>query len=737
MALRPAAAQEAARAVGLDEVVVTAQKREQTAQDVGISIGVVQAADLQRTNINTSTDIIDRVANVAADVPYGPGVSAHFSIRGVAQNDINDATESPVAIHIDNVYVVPTSAGSFPLYDLDRVEILRGPQGTLFGRNSTAGVINFLSARPRSTFGAAVTAEYESYDERAANGFVNIPVSSTLAVRASANYHDGGAWEKNVLGLTPASGQTRTGGGRLQALFTPSENIDELVRISYDHVDGQSWNYIHGVSTVDPVSGTTYPVFTPGAVDQYGDPARTGPANGQPNKLRYSDLLLASNDLEWRIDKLALTSITAFVTNGFQRQEDCDAGPQPICQTDGRFRSHQFSEELRAYFDGGSYRLTSGLYYLHQTAVGNDMAALFLQPGGAALNDRSDFTQKVDGIALFGNAEYDFSPQWTLSGGLRLSHDEKELDQTSGIYNGCPPGDPTAFNAFFTGQLFFPKCGTIAETVFNRDTYPDLYKEKKNDYSAKIALNYKPADGFLAYASWARGVKAPGFNNGIVGALPGNLMPYKGEVVYVEELGIKTEFFDKRVRFNATGFYYDYHDYQSQAVLGLSTVISNHAANLHGAETDITVVPANGWTLQVSGGYLETVVHGVPNSLSILGDREMVLAPRWNAQGLLRYEFPVLDGALIGLQASTTARASEYVTAYNDQVARLGGNAVGNLRIDFNSANRKYDVAFFVNNFADARYPMSAANTYGLNHGYYYQLARPRWFGGQVTIHFD
>ena len=205
----------------LEEVVVTATKREQGLSDIGISVTSISGREMSALGLNETIEIVAAVPNLVNASVFGPGSNTNFSIRGVAQNDFNDGTESPNALYVDEVYLVPTGAGSFPLYDMDRVEVLRGPQGTFFGRNSTGGLIHFISQKPTDEFAGSISTSYGSHEEYTFEGMLNIPLGDAGALRISGKLKDNDGWIDNISGNQPDAGQVKTESLRAQLLLTP------------------------------------------------------------------------------------------------------------------------------------------------------------------------------------------------------------------------------------------------------------------------------------------------------------------------------------------------------------------------------------------------------------------------------------------------------------------------------------------------------------------------------------
>ena len=358
----------------LQEITVTAQKREQNLSDVGISVSVLGGATLEQLGITDSTAIVSAIPNMENLPVYGPGTNANYSIRGVAQNDYNDGTESPVASYIDEVYLVPTGASSFNLHDMERVEVLRGPQGTLFGRNSTAGLIHFITAKPVFDAFASGSVQIGSNDTRQATGVVNVPLGEVLALRISGQIHRNDGWIDNISGTQPDAGEMKTESIRGQLLFKPNETFRNLAKISYDNAHGATVGNFHEVTALNPANGDQFlvgpnqnPYGTGNQRDVFGFPnigSKETFDSGSPERLRKGRSILASNRLDIDLGRVSITSVTGYNKYRRDQLQDCDGTQGRICQAHFNSFSNQFSQELRGFADLDGLRITAGLYFL-------------------------------------------------------------------------------------------------------------------------------------------------------------------------------------------------------------------------------------------------------------------------------------------------------------------------------------------------------------------------------------
>ena len=730
----------------IEEIVVTAQKREQNLSDVGISVSVLSGRVLSQLGITDSTAIVNNIPNMENLPVYGAGTNANYSIRGVAQNDYNDGTESPVASYIDEVYLVPTGASSFSLHDMERVEVLRGPQGTLFGRNSTAGLIHFITAKPVNRLFASASVALGSYNTMEATGALNVPLGSTLAVRVSGQIHRNDGWIRHVTGNRPDGGESKTESIRGQVLFRPNSAIRNLTKISYDNAHGNTVGNFHQVTAVNSVTGDQYvvgpnqnPYGTGNQRDQFGYPNIGSLDNrvhdsGQPERLNKGRSVLASNRFDIDLGEVSLTSVTGYNKYRRDQLQDCDGTQGRICQAHFNAFSNQFSEEIRAYANLGSLRVTGGVYYLNHKIRLDSIAPLYLDyPFALAIV--VDGTQRSKTYAIFGNVEYDVSPQFTVIAGLRGSKDKKHFEQILRYALPCNATNPFAEYTTLRGSQV-PTCGTIATNVFTDATVGNKTRINKDTYSAKLELDFKPAEGTLIYASASRGVKSPGFNNGIISiALPPEKYQFKSETLYAYETGIKTSLFQNRASLSIGGYYYNYKNFQTQQFEGIGSLITNNDAKLYGMEAELLYRPTRHLTLRVNGGYSHSVLYGVTNSGGVTADRKMPISPKWTVSGFARYEQPVDGGAYkLGLQLDGRARASYYIDPGNNSGGLNPSYGIVNGRIDIADRADRVTLALSVKNLLNKHYYKSlflGTNIGGYRFG---SFGEPRWAALQLTI---
>jgi iron complex outermembrane receptor protein len=687
----------------LAEIVVTAQKREQNLQDVGTSVTAFDANSLQQLGLKDVTAVTGQVPGLQFN-QYGATVTI-YNLRGVSQNDFSDHQEAPVAVYADDAYIASTGALAGSLFDMQRVEVLRGPQGTLFGRNATGGLIQYISNQPTDTPDGYIDLSGGNFDHIDTEGAIGGPLTDTLSGRAAfaTNYHKG--YIANSLG--GRINDERQYAARLQLRWKLAENGEIRLKLHGVTNDNEvAGNYSWAASAPDE---TGRGVFQPGAPDffRYINPS-TNPfqqsedRRGIFNRTVYGATVHAI----WKTDAFTLTSVTDYLHVQKRYGEDSDVSPNPIFNYDVLYHYHQLSQELRLNGGTDAFRWVAGAYYLHYDSRDIGTTTL-IEPIGVG---KADFSLSTGSPSAFAQAEYDFTSQLTLIGGARYTYDDKKFDYTY-VCVDCP-------QTIHYVAPDFPQ----ASRTFNIGT-------------GKVELDYKPVGGTLLYASWNRGAKGGGWSAPTSGPVDPATLPYNMERLTSVELGFKSTFWDGRARLNGSVFHYDYKGYQGFFLNVATQVVENVDAKVKGGELEFAVVPVHGLNLQLGVSHLESIVPQVPTPARGLVPAEMPQAPHWTLNAVARYEWPLLGG-IASVEGDTKWNSRQYLELINAPVDLQPSYAVINGRIGFGSEDSRWQVTAFVKNAADKWYRiynLDLAGFIGVNQGVY---APPREYGLEFRYHF-
>ncbi|MCC7412310.1 MAG: TonB-dependent receptor [Gammaproteobacteria bacterium] len=709
----------------LEEVVVTAQRREQSLQDVGISVTAFSGEQLKALGMSTSMDIAAQTPGLNIGVPTGEGNNPVIALRGVALNDFNDALEGPVAVYVDEAYKSMLAGLTFQLFDVERVEVLRGPQGTLFGRNTTGGLLHFISRKPTREPEAYGDLTFGSYDQVKFEGAVSGPLSERLAGRFAfaRNGHDG--WMSNR--VPPSDGdvinEADDWAGRAQLLFDASEDLSVLVNVHGTRSNTTGSAYGHRASFID-VDGTSR--FVPDDVDVYGtcpgcDLLGYRDTDGDIYTVDADRLLGlevetlgTTGTVTWQVGAVTVTSITDYLQIDRHYREDPDVGPLPLVATDYAVDGDQFSEELRVAGELERLRWTAGFYYFSRSLDGKQLADAS-QVIPLSIQD-VNWTYDTDSWALFGQLEYDIAPQWTVIGGLRFTSEQQDFEEL--IVEGLAP-----FNLAF-GPLDFTRAAVGSQT-----------EQDSDNWSARIELDWRPNDDWLVYVSSNRGVKSGGFNTGFLGGTPVNLIPFDEEILTSVEVGFKSTLFNGTSNLNVAAFYYDYQDLQAFQFVGLSQLLFNTDAEVKGVDAELITRPTDRWEFRFGLSYLDARAFDIVNAVGAVRDRDMILAPEITFTGLGRYSWGIFGGTAT-LQADFNYKSRHYFEIQNHDNTRESGYVLGNARLAWSPAGERWALAVFVQNLADQEYRAYAfdLSALGVTQEMY---GRPRWVGGTLSVRWE
>lgn len=726
----PVAASPAAQPNDTGDIIVTANRREERSQTVGVSLTAVSEATLDDRNIRTSEDLARLVPGLNATAASGSGVS-NFVIRGVGQTDFSDHQEQPNATYQDGVYIPFATATGIPLFDIQRVEALRGPQGTLFGRNATGGLIQYVSNKPTAGTSGAIEGAYGTRDLKRIQGFVNAG-SDTIAGRIGYFYQSQDGFIKNVLGRDRGNKTVYALRGQLQV--KPAVNTTITLRAEGFNQNGTPTGYI---ATPELLGAPNTDL--PPDVDAYG----TGPGN-DPNGYRtpYSGLTTAldtperlrkrsrtySMTIEQGLGDATLTSTTAYgkVFNNYF--EDTDSSPLNTFTAESTSRAHDFQQELRINGSTDRLRYTVGAFYLNIKGNYSANNSIVVSPslstivfGGAVAPGRvleSDaYSLRTRSEAIFGQAEYDLGEKVTAILGARYTWDQfkyafaSQCQQT--VIGVC---------GFFGGD------GGSALQI--QGIGPLAQNEKGSDWSGKAQVNFKPVDDVLLYASVSKGVKSAGFSAPLANAYPIEPIFYRPENLYAYEIGEKAQFLDRRLTINTSAYYYDYKRYQTFLFQTVTTQVLNRDAEVYGGEVELSARPMAGLNANLSVAYnhfvVKTVFPGIEN-------QRPINAPRLQVNWGLGKTFALSDDLDFDIGYAGRAIGAAYFNIVNAPLVRAPSYDVHDFNIRLESKQGWYAAAY-LNNAFDKRYQVGAFDLFAGQ--VLRQYGEVRTFSGAVGFKF-
>ncbi len=667
-------------ATRLEEITVTAQRREESAQDVPISMRVFSAEELQDSNARRTIDLFEATPNVNFTSVDSGVAGANIFMRGVGAMVVQNV-EQGVGFYIDDMYVGSPRAFNVDLLDIDRAEILRGPQGTLYGRNALGGTIHLLSTQPQDTLAADLDTEFGNYDFRKVRASANVPlVKDTLLSRFALTYTER---DGTVLNRFDGHHINDLGnlGGRAQLRFLPSQNVE--IDLSGDY-------------SRDDVSRSA---FGPFADIVHQRTTLAEPAD------EYRDVYGAMSKLTVHHPRFTATAITGFrgVTDDIQ----ADFTPLYPTQQGLQTRQQQVSQEFRLLSPVGTrLRWVGGLFYYREQVKNSLFVALPHEgPGGlpAGYRETSYGDVEASSYAAFADVTYPLLEKLEVTAGLRFTYDEKDLDYRHVNTLGIP-------------GVFAP-----AQKAKRSAAY--------NNWSPRFVVSYQWTDQFLTYASVSRGYKAGAFNTVVVG---GPQFKFGPETGWNYEVGVKSTLFDERLMMNLAGFYFDWHNPQVSVFNGTFFTTENaSSARSFGGECEVSARPFPGGDVSVGVGYADaTFVHFdnfVPGKSA--SGRRIPFTSKFSTNAAVQYRFLLNSWVALMLHGEMAYKSSVFYDVAN--TLKEPGYALVNVRVGLES--ERWDLFLFARNLLNEPYRTI---------GFYWPTGPigapgdPRTYGVQVRLRF-
>jgi iron complex outermembrane receptor protein len=755
----------------LEEVVVTAQKRVQRLQNVPISVAVLGGKDLKAQNIINIDDLGTKIPNVEMVLPFGPE-EPQFSIRGVTETDFQPSQSSPVALYVDGTYKSVGALTAMALFDVDQIEISRGPQGTLQGRNATGGAVNIYSVKPNlDQYTGFLTVGVGNYGRYETQGAVNIPiVQDKLAVRTAWTYtsvdgyiHNadpGAAYGGNLAGVNDF-------GGRFSVLYTPNADFSAILRVNYFSSDPVNY----GVYPKDiPPAGIGIPA---GSLAYAGIPSnlygpsgytRAGVGFYDSSSEDVHDRLMTNHSVDFQADYhindwLKLTSITGYDQGEWNTREDDDGTLVNVDEAEYFSKVHSVQEEARLTSSlSGPFNFIFGVLYDteslfqrvdtlwagYQKAIVSDSSGTYnicLLTGFWTCDLRTQFNQTRSDRAAYLHTTYNILPKLQLELGARYTNDNVGVQQYKGGLSYIDPatGQEVPEIYFVPGALDFPNAALpYGGGTLNPGNGAPSQTTTDHKWSAKTALNYKITPDNMVYASWSLGFRGSAYNgaatfgtNTINAVLP--------ETLYDYEIGSKNEFLDHRLQVNLAGFYYIYRNQQFATLnenTGLSEEYNLPKINSEGIEFDIHARPVNDVVLSIGGGYTYAVYRaGYNTGINIAGNR-VEESPRWSGTAAVDWKILETDLGRLSFHFDGNALTKQYYDALNSLPALQKGYSVWNARLTAETLSGKIAVSLWGQNIFDEHYFTSIFNTDSSLGFSYAQRGLPPTFGAQATYKF-
>ncbi|MGL5838020.1 MAG: TonB-dependent receptor [Sphingorhabdus sp.] len=655
---------------GIREIVVTAQRREESVQDVPIAVTALDQELLDAATVEDLRDLAGRVPSLVVDsVAAGPSAAA-ISIRGISFEDIEKSFDPAVGVVVDGVFIGTNTGQLLDSFDMERLEVLRGPQGTLFGRNTIGGVISVTRTRPTEDAGLKAQAAYSTYDTKRGRLVINSgKLGDFIALKAFGFYDKTDGFYRNVP-KNRREGKYEVLTAGVTALIEPTDGIS--AQITYEHMRER------GETIVAPLSETGKdliclaagaPGFSPPAECNRGFAGLYTTYSATDTPVRNdTDAISAQIDIDLGSDFI-LTSVTGWRTNEESVRQDFDASSVAFFDTLRSQQYEQFSQEVRIAGDisAGINLLVGGYYFdsSYQLDQSTNFGVILGQGSTATLRQVVDHSSKS--YAAFADARIDLSERLTLGIGARYTRDRKSIYNNYGriaaLVNLTQPGFTGVECVGVTGT-FSPAPGVVLPVYSPADNCNG--RESFGKFTWRANVDYELADNKLLYASFSRGFRSGGFNGR--SSSPTTLGPYDPETVDAYEVGLKADWLDRTLRTNIAFYYTKYDDKQEEVVQpappGSSspqeTVVRNaSSADIKGFEAEITAQLSSDLTFNASFSYTDaqynrffndvvgltpgSAADGIPDDVSSLTLRR---APRYQWAAGFNYSRDLGAGTL-------------------------------------------------------------------------------------------
>ena len=742
---------------GVEEITVTARRREESLQDTPIAISAVTGDGLQERGIDNVTQIGDFTPNVKfnSSVPVSASnATAAIFIRGIGQNDYQLSADPGVGLYLDGVYISRGVGNVLDVLNIERIEELRGPQGTQFGRNTIGGAVSVVTKKPGNELAGMVEATTGRFGRIQVKGNIDLPLAEGMYSSFAGFYHKRDGYVKGIAPGAPDLGDTDNLAGRFALRFEPSSNVtidlavdgsrtrensapNVAISIDENAPAAQYWNAAYSGAAAICTSATNPARFTnPNCFNSQwaAGPYRHGGtfsaispifANGNPKPYQSGsnvDIWGLSGTVEWKLaDNVTFKSITAYrkVTGFWTR--DSDHSPASIIQTNSDWKQDQFSQEIQLLGDlaDGKLNWVIGGYYADESGNHKDLVnivdAVFLS--GAVLEGKS--------LAFFGQATYELAPDLNLTGGIRWTEDEKTFGNANqyvveaGFLTGAP------FNPDGSGlQDGDPLMGPLGQTATIKD----------RAWTPMASLSYRFSPEILTYLSYSKGFKGGGFTQRVFP--PFAFIPsFKPETSETFEFGFKTDLFNRALRLNGAVFVNNYKNLQvtvNDPTLGFAPIIQNAAeARIKGFELELQARPTDALRIEAGLGYLDAKYRKVDLralNAGVTTDTKLQNAPKWTLSAAASYTIEAGDLGSFQPRVDWSYRSRVYNDAVNTPLLIQDGYHLINASVAFNDPTETWNVTLGVKNVTKEVYLGSGyADSFGgITEGVY---GRPReWY---------
>ncbi len=708
----------------LNEITVTARRQEENLQTTPLSVSAFSSETLHNEQVENIGDLQSYVPNLSLHV--GDAGNAVIYLRGVGQIDSISFNDPGVGVYVDDVYMGRAQGSFLEVLDPASIEVLRGPQGTLYGRNTIGGAVKFVSARPTNDFEGYVDVTLGNFDRRQVKVSASGPiVKDRLLAKGAAIYSKRDGYAKNLFdGKDDFDKDLAAWRGSL--LFTPNDDLSfYLVADGSDNDPSRSRSPHKETPIFSVVSGAFVPPTS--------DPFVVDVNFNRLERLKTWGVALTS---EFSRNNFTLKSITAYREMDYRTKIDLDGTRDSSFGIYDFEDQDQFSQELQFSYIGDRISLVSGLYYFRETdstfagAIAPDFFVVLPVIGvfpfpiiNAGLRDQTNTSK-----AVYAQIDYNLTQALRITLGARYTKEKKNVRAAGEEFFGTGVTTAEGMEAVFgTGVGFMPTSFTA------KDTW--------NSFSPKFSVDYQITDDVMVYASASRGFKSGGFN----GRLTDRAQPFDPETLWSYEGGFKSMLADNRVRLNMAAFYNDYKDFQlsrfsADPMTGAFVSVFDNAgsATIYGVEAEATVLVTDAFQLTGNFGYLHSEYD------QLLGDfdvdvskaRNLVNAPKWTGRAGFTYDYELGGLGSLTLGGAVSYRSKTYLTVSSSEILAQDKYALLDASLSYTSPDEHWNIILSGQNLTDKEYRehgFDLSSAPGVQLGYY---GTPRTYSVNLRYNF-
>lgn len=714
----------------IETIVVTAERRETNLQDTPIALSVVTGDMLKASGVAVVNDLAATVPNLTSTTGPQGSSDANFFVRGVGQFDFIVTNDPGVGVYVDGVYLGRTVGAMLDSGDIERVEVLRGPQGTLFGRNTLGGAISVISRQPEiGVFSANGAATYGSRDRIEFNAGVNAPLGDSAALRVSGFYREQDGFATNVV-TGDKFGATDRHGGRAQLRFEPTDNLQ--IDLSADYSLDKSNPAPSVLRAIVPA-----PFFPPAALDDVFDPGNFYEINASNSPVARNETYGFSGTVTLDLGAITLKSITAYrELDGFSTA-DPDGTRFELYDQDVTTKQNQFSQELQVAGEAMAGDLTYllGGYYFRENAdqVLDLCFAPISDPGAAPFQQCNFWSQGNDqstrSYAVFGQFRYELIDNLSVTLGGRYTWDSKDIISNQ-FFDFRPQsvGPGAVFGFGLPAELIGQQI--VLPIVTDLPASVDFEK-----FTPKIGVEYNPSNDLLLFASYSQGFRSGGFNGRLI-APQATIPSYAPDTNDTYEVGFKSDLIGRALRLNGTAFYSKYEGIQQTITDPEVQFRVANAGNavLKGFELELTAIPARGLRINAAIGYTDSEFEDVPALVGPINGNRLPFSPEWT--GSLGVEYAIdLGSSTLTPRVDFRFQSEVFFTSFNLPLEAQDDYGIFNTNIRWADADDRFSVSAYAQNLTDTEYFTFGQDALGSQGVAYSYLGRPREFG--VTVGFN